>query len=85
MDLSHGEPYGTIHVELAENAMASDGLSYLWQHRDNPGGWGSYYQVEEGKTVKISDLMIMMVVDGDIAELNSNAFFQERWWKTGNT
>lgn len=69
---------GTIHVELAENAMAPDGISYLWQHRDNPGGWGSYYQVEEGKTVKISDLMIMMVVDGDIAELNSNAFFSRK-------
>lgn len=69
---------GTIHVELAENAMAPDGLSYLWQHRDNPGGWGSYYQVEEGKTVRISDLMIMMVVDGDIAELNSNAFFSRK-------
>ena len=69
---------GTIQVELSKNALAPEGLSYLWQHRDHPGAWGNYYHVEEGKTVRIDDLMIMMVIDGDSAEVNSNALFSRK-------
>lgn len=69
---------GTIQVELAENAMAPEKISYLWQHEDNPGVWGNYYHVEEGKTIRISDLIILMAVDGDMAELNSSALFSRK-------
>lgn len=72
---------GTMHVELAENVEEPEGIAYLWQHKDNRGIWGNYYHVEEGKTIEINDLIIMMAIDGDMAELNSNALFSGTWIK----
>lgn len=73
---------GSIEVNLKENAVAPDGMTFGWQHKDTPGVWGNYYNVQEGQTITIDDLIIMMAVDGHIAELNSNALFSKNLIET---
>lgn len=73
---------GSMEVNLKGNAVAPYGMTFGWQHKDNPGVWGNYYNVQEGQTLTIDDLIIMMAVDGHIAELNSNALFSKNLIET---
>lgn len=66
----------TISVDLDQDTRAIEGVDYLWAHKENLGFFGIYYEISEGSTSYINDLMIQMMYQGEIEEFNSNILFR---------
>lgn len=67
---------GTMDVNLDVDAQCPDGTRFQWAHVDNMGFFGNYYDVTDGATSTVNDLIIMMSYDGEIEEVNSNILFR---------
>jgi len=69
----------TIEVELDDDVKYSDGISYTWQHNDNPSFWGGYYEVSPGQETEVRDLAVMMVYKGEVSKADSNVLFAPKY------
>ena len=67
---------GTMDVNLDVDAKCPDGTRFQWAHADNMGFFGNYYDVADGTTNTVNDLIIMMTYNGEIEEINSNTLFR---------
>lgn len=69
---------GELDVGLAENAVARSDVHFSWAHKNNPSFFGSYYEVTNGNTINITDLIVNMTQGNETTELNSEILFADK-------
>lgn len=69
----------SLDVMLDEDAELPESYAFLWQHDGRPGVWGSYYDIKEGETVTIDDLILVMSSGSQTAEVSSNLLFAKTY------
>ncbi len=68
----------TVNAELDEDANAGH-VFFIWTHGADEEDCHKYYTLNEGDTLEINDIKIMMVgINGDVYEANSKLLFSEK-------
>ena len=61
-------------IELDEDVLANDYI-FSFKHEDHPDFYGWTYTVEDGATLDITDLLMLMNVNGTVTEIDSTLLF----------
>lgn len=71
----------SIKVKLDQDAYASENVTFLWAHKNNPGFFGNYYDITENVPKTIDDLTVYMINGNSQFEVNSEILFHDKLTK----